>query len=210
MPMTAKEEPHPTKPPGFGNCPPGVGATADHTYLISLHSSSRSSSDTGSDSEDFEEAAAEMKTWYERRQSNQKASSLEDQDEATKRVIIKRVNSIFLKPTGPMMPRSPLMPMVHFMQPSVGPTDMPRDESNESCNPNYNSRLPSNMPHPHDSSESKDPQNVEVNACSDPLAPPTNRHVGSRDLKETGGNEECAETGTGDKSITPATHNPEA
>lgn len=192
-------------------------ASVGHTYSISLHSSSRSSSVMGSDSEDFEDnrddAAVETDTWHERRQSSHHASSLEDQDEGTvgtaqqqpptptKRVIIKQVNSIFLQPTGPMMPNMPLMPMMQFIRPSVGPTDMPMYDINESYNPNYASTLPSGMPHPHDPSDSKGPQNMEVNGSSDPLAPPIHRHDGATfgplDLKEKGGSEESVEIGNG-------------
>lgn len=180
-------------------------ASVGHSYSISLHSSSRSSSIMGSDSDDFEDnrdaAAVETDTWHERR-----PSPVKDQDEGTaptKRVIIKQVNSIFLQPTGPMMPNMPLMPMMQFIRPNVGPTDMPCSmyDINQSYNPSYGSMLSSGMPLPHDSSDSKCPQDIADNDSSDRFASPIHRQDGSTfgplDLKETGAREGCAEIGAG-------------
>lgn len=165
-------------------------ASVGRTYSISLHSSSRSASVGGSDSEDLEDnrddaVAVEKEDWNNCRQESQLAKSVdglvedegEDKDStakqqtSTKRVVIKELNSIFLQPSGSMMSNMPIMPMMQFIRPSGGSPDIPCPIYNisDNFNPNYDNTLSGCMA-ANASPDSTNAKNIAGNRDVDPLA----------------------------------------
>lgn len=162
-------------------------ASLGRTYSISLQSSSRSSSVTGSESEDLEDredredaVVVQQEDWHNCPQNSQLAKSVEelDQDEATgsteqqqsstQRMVIKQVNSIFLQPTATMM--SNIMPMP-FIRPSGGQPDIacPIYNVSESYNPNYGATFSGCMAANALPVSSTDPKNMPEHKDSNPL-----------------------------------------
>lgn len=158
------------------------------TYPLSLHSPCRSSSAGGSNCEDFgdkrdDAVAAKKEDWNNCRQKSLIAKSDEDLNQESGKgegerstaqqqtPVVNKVNSIFLQPSGSMMPNIPIMPMMQFIGPTGGSPDIPCPTYNTSDNfkPNYDNTLSGCMA-AKALSDSTDPKNMANNRGSEPLA----------------------------------------